>query len=87
MMAIYPPRPAPFTCAICLQERPPPWQSRDHMDIPPICWSCEQDQTLRTGSYYVRNPDQRLAKQIGALAEMLQIEAYRASQNMGPLYG
>lgn len=74
-MPIYPPRPAPFDCAICGKARPLRWQDPSQTDYPPICWVCEQS-GYRTGPI-TRNPDQRIAKQIAALAEVITNESYQ----------
>ncbi|EEE36697.1 hypothetical protein RKLH11_530 [Rhodobacteraceae bacterium KLH11] len=85
-MTIYPERPEPFTCAICLkhceQDR---WKYAPTYDRPPVCWRCEQD--FGTGQYGDLNPDRRTIKQISALAEVLRCDAYRISIGEGPLYG
>lgn len=82
-MPIYPPRPAPFDCAICGETRPRQWASPDQMDQPPLCWSCEQ-YGWRQGTV-TRNPDRRLLKQILALAEAIASEAN--IQIYRPLHG
>lgn len=74
-MPIYPPRPDPFECAICGKQRPLRWQDPAQTDYPPICWACEQ-YGWRCGPI-TRNPDMRIAKQIGALAEVIADEANR----------
>lgn len=84
-MAIYPPEPAPYHCAICTRSAPARWQSPQMRDIPPVCWRCEQD--FGTGPYGDCNPDRRTIKQISALATALAIDAHRIQIGEGPLYG
>ena len=74
-MPIYPPKADPFDCAICGKARPLQWQDPMQTDYPPICWACEQ-YGYRTGPI-TRNPDQRIAKQIAALAEVIADESYQ----------
>lgn len=82
-MAIYPPRPAPFTCAICQKARPLQWQDPTRTDYPPVCITCEQS-AWRSGPYNIK-PDIRLGKQIVALAEAIVAEA--THQTYGGHYG
>lgn len=84
-MAIYPPAPEPFDCAICYRARPLRWPSPHMQDMPPLCWSCEQEWGV--GAYGDCNPDRRVIKQISALAEALRVDAYRISIGEGPIYG
>lgn len=72
-MTLYAPQPAPFRCIVCGADRPLKWTAPDHIDYPPLCWSCEQ-YGWRQGAVN-RNPDQRLIKQIAVLAEVLATEA------------
>ncbi|HMT98014.1 MAG TPA: hypothetical protein PKA33_01465 [Amaricoccus sp.] len=72
-MPIYADRPSPFICVVCGSEQPKSWCDPAHVPYPPLCWSCEQ-YGWRRGPI-TRNPDQRLAKQIGALAEAISTEA------------
>ena len=84
-MPIYRDIPPPFECVICKGAFPRRWHEPAHRDIPPICWSCEQMES--NGPYGDRNPDRRLARQISALANCLDVEAYRASKALEPIYG
>ncbi|MAU46141.1 MAG: hypothetical protein CMP09_15250 [Yangia sp.] len=84
-MAIYPERPAPFTCAICGRARPIAWRSPQFQDRPPICINCERE--FGTGTYGDANPDRRTIQQISAVTEALRIEAYRTQIGESPLYG
>lgn len=85
-MAIFPNRPAPFTCAICNKEaKADRWRYAALYDYPPVCWNCEQE--FGTGQYADLNPDRRLIKQISALSHALKIDAHRISIEEGHSYG
>lgn len=93
-MTIYPSRPLSFTCAICCENRD--WSPASHIrrwwdareyDIPPVCRSCEKEWGKAIGGWGDLNRDRRITRQIIALAEALQVEAFHVSQGKGPLYG
>jgi len=84
-MAIYPPTPDPFNCAICGKNCPRRWQAPAHHDSPPLCRICEQEWGV--GQYGDINPDRRIAKQISALANALAVEAHRSSLGLEAMYG
>lgn len=91
-MSIFLPYPDPFDCAICGKTcgapDAPMWQrlgSAHRRDLPPICWSCEQDWGY--GGYAIDVMlDHRLKRQISALANVLQAEAARRAAGYGGHY-
>ncbi len=92
-MTIFPPRPPSFTCAICGEFRD--W-SQGHFfnfrayaaeyDIPPICRPCEKTWGKGIGGWGDLNRDRRIARQISALAAVLEVEAHRKAHGKAPLY-
>ena len=93
-MTIFPPRPSSFTCAICTEHQD--WSTGNHFHrwgearesaIPPVCRSCEKAWGKAIGGWGDLNRDRRITRQISALAEALQVEAYRISHGEGPFYG
>ena len=91
-MTIYPQRPANFTCAICCkhQDYDSPHGARFYCateyDIPPLCRHCEKTWGKAIGGWGDLNRDRRIARQISALAAVIEVEAYRSIRNLGPLY-
>jgi hypothetical protein len=95
-MTIYPARPPTFTCVICGEIRDygdAPgvfnslrWRSAEY-DIPPVCRRCEITWGRSIGGLGDLNRDRRIARQIRALADVLDCEAYRAQRGEGPIYG
>ena len=80
-MPIYPPRPAPFICAICCKDRPlDRWQWAGDYPIPPVCRSCAQTWGTGIGGQGDRNRDRRTIRLVSALAEALRCEAHRAER-------
>lgn len=74
-MAIYPPKAAPFHCVICDRFGPGQWDNGQRMTVPPLCYRCERD--YGGGSGLAAAMDDRLARQIRALAEVISGLAYR----------
>jgi hypothetical protein len=68
-MTIYPPRAAPFDCAICGKRSPSKWQNLSRMAVRPVCYSCERD--WGGGSGLPAQMDDRLTRQINALASAI----------------
>jgi hypothetical protein len=95
-VTIYPARPASFTCVICGtlrdygdtpgQFNSLRWRSAEY-DIPPVCRPCEITWGRSIGGWGDLNRDRRIARQIFALAAVLDCEAYRTQHGKGPLYG
>ena len=92
-MTIFPPRPPSFTCAICGEFRDwsqgPFFNFRAHAaeyDIPPICRPCEKTWGKGIGGWGDLNRDSRIARQISALAAVLEVEAHRKAHGKAPLY-
>jgi hypothetical protein len=84
-MTIYPDRAAPFTCRICEVEAPSKWENRDRMTVAPICYRCERD--YGGGSGLAAAMDDRLARQINALAQAISGLAWRQTDKWRHLYG
>lgn len=88
-MAIYPPPPPLFTCAICLSEyrcyRFPGYTPT--LAIPPLCRSCSQDFGKGIGGIGDLNRDRRIIRMISALAMVIDIESNRRTLGESPLYG
>lgn len=92
-MTIYPQRPASFICAICRehQDYDSPWRRGSYYRaseycIPPVCRDCEKTWGKAIGGWGDLNRDRRIARQISALAAVIEVEAYRSIRNLGPLY-
>ncbi len=92
-MTIFPPRPPSFTCAICGEFRD--WSHGEfhrfrayaaEYDIPPICRHCEKTWGKGIGGWGDLNRDRRIARQISALAAVLEVEAHRKAHGKAPLY-
>jgi len=91
-MTIYPARPASFTCAICGEFRDWSqgygfrWEYAPEFDIPPICRPCEKTWGKGIGGWGDLNRDRRIARQISAIAAVLEVEAHRKAHGKAPLY-
>ena len=95
-MTIFPPRPPSFTCAICGEFRDWSngrnggprfrWHHAAEFDIPPICRCCEKTWGKGIGGWGDLNRDRRIARQISALAAVLEVEAHRKAHGKAPLY-
>lgn len=83
-MPRYAETPKPFNCIDCGRARPDLWHPAWAVDYPPLCWQCEHRGGHRLGPVS-RNPDKRLIRQIGVLADLLAAEAYRIE--IGDIYG
>lgn len=91
-MAIFLPYPDSFTCAICGNgcgqcegQTWLRWSEPRRRDLPPICWYCEQEWGI--GPYGIDvKLDNRLARQISALAEALGAEAFNRAGRHGVPY-
>ena len=91
-MTIYAPRPAPFTCAICCEPQMgdgSPWSVHcwaGSYPIPPLCNSCARTWGRAIGGIGDLNRDRRIIRQIFALAEALQTEAFRQLHKGPPIH-
>lgn len=83
-MTIYPAKAAPFICSICETEAPKRWESRERMAVAPICYRCERD--YGGGGGLDAAMDDRLARQINALANEISWLAYRQTDKWSHLY-
>lgn len=75
-----PPEDIVFQCVICQEDRIIDRWRRDgrSRDLPPICLHCEQMWGgTNLSSWIGPRMDARIARQIKAAAECLQVEAYR----------
>lgn len=68
-MTVYPPRAAPFDCAICGKTAPGIWDNPARMTVAPLCYRCERD--WGGGSTLPAQMDERLNRQINALASAI----------------
>lgn len=83
-MALCPPRPAPFICAICGKDAiSDGFVPAARYPIPPLCRVCEQGGNWSKGyGYGYRyahevNPDRRILSQLRVLSDQLHDEALR----------
>lgn len=84
-MAIYPPRAAPFHCAICDRLGPPQWDSGQRATVAPLCYRCERDYGGNGGMAAAM--DDRLCRQINALAQAISGLAYREMYERSNAHG
>lgn len=84
-MTIYPDIAAPFSCAICKADSPPRWDGRERRTVAPICYPCERN--YGGGSGLDAAMDDRLCRQINALAVAISVLSYRQTHNWDHFYG
>ena len=72
-MTIYPTKAAPFTCAICEQPSPRPYDNPNRMTVAPLCYRCEREWGGFSGMH--SKMDDRLSAQINALSKALHWNA------------
>lgn len=79
-MTLYRDPPAPFDCVICSRPQMQGHWDRfrgPHMPIPPVCNTCEREWGRRADGQQINvKPDQRMIRQIWALASVISATAY-----------